>query len=656
MSHYLSRFSYRQRYIAWMIFVLLCLVLPVCWLWRMETQYLSRVDLQLRGVQEGRALFKLYDTVLDDYVRWASQPLNPRMDDGGLERGLPLDLPLDLPFDLPELNLPELDLVWNQIQAWKGQGDLSKQNGLYLKVIETINRAIIATAFRSELVLQNEIWLEKLVKGIYFRLAGDSAMVAEIYALSVIADLEDDTIKRRIEHFRQHVMKSKIGLESAYTFIDSLALEEDGTLSNARQQLLDIYRWDSRFIEAVKENIILGSGKGIFEAKILAYRVMRDIKETRNSAEALLLQLLNEEQASAAYQRLITVVALFSLIAVFAIAWIFRLLSGHFIIIQNYIKELSRGNFNEPLYVNRHEELGQFALALKVMGGSIQQMLLQMRDRQQKLALSTSHIAAGLDEERHAEKSQKKAFNSLQECSQGMAELSRGLANAMDAFAAKAKQQLLEDQSEEMVAEMHAKLKALVEASEDILARLSEAQDKVMRTHAIAGFMAHVSDQAASLSLKADIEVLHLGADQTIFRGITGEIHHFSDAASTSSEAIGKIIGEMSHSVTHWRAAALKCAREMTQGANSLVSAKLQIGRITTQDLIQTGLLQVINELMEKQAEIEGGLMDAIGDLETTLQEHNATVYKLDDAAAMMRKALKDLENALSALSVQGRV
>lgn len=640
LTQLLSKYTYRERFIGAILLIYLGLMLPVYWVYELQGDRLSQVERQLEGVVKGRNLLDSYDKIIDDYISWSSHPNDP----------VTLSINIsNLSFDFP--------LLSSNLESLSQREDYSSKNAYFLTVIDLIETAIRSNAYESHLVLQQNQGLKDLVQGIYFMLPHDNALAAEIYAKSVISSGDKEAqrlFQSSIEHFKQHIMMSKVLLEGAYTAVVGVGGLDESRFELARQSLLNVYRWDSRFIDAALKNFSLEEGMGETEAKLLAQRVIANINVARNEGAALLLDLLRLEQIGYQKARYLFFVpfAIFTVLLVCLI--IFRIFSGHFLLISEYISGLLRGDFSEPLYVNPHEELGQFTFRLKTLSNSILRLAFNARVYKKRIQQLLAAVKGELEVRRGQQRVVQRALSGLctsaHECFLSV----QSLADGAGYFAKESKGWITLSDSKTLIGEMPQKIKALEERSTHICKLLSEGNIKVEKTAAMTDLLTHVSEQASLLSLNADLEAISLGCGHTEFVGISHRINSFSSAALSSSASVNTVVRELSMKISNVITSANKCCRTISKGDDYLARVKSGLDAVGMRDEATYQNFQRMSQLMNTQSSVAVNIERLSESLNDLWKRNSAILDDLERSVAEERGLLKSLSDATAKIFSRG--
>lgn len=637
--------------------------------------------MKLEGNQIARHWFNIFDAIILDYVDWAKDPaaLN---EDGNAVSGISID-PISHLLSALKLKIDSVDTVifdqglfyksivnsdiqhrieefestWNQIIHRRAEIDAVAMNGLYLKAITQVIAAIQQVAIEYRMILQVRQWTNQLTKAVYFSIPQDEIYVAQLYAMiapiiqgKTLSEQQKQEYRLIINRFERHFLRTKQLLESAYSMLLEAEVTNDRDYGKARALLLHTYRLLARYADSL-EAIVLGkTGPETEHVEEQAREILDSIQKSRNSTDLLVVQLLETAHSRYIWQwwLMLGVLAFFVLCLSFVIC--FRLVTGYFLLIREYIEGLSQGQFNFPYHVSPNEEMGQVITAFQKMGQSISHLISQLQLLSKGLEGSTQQMAKTADEQARVVDLQKASMERLDTATKQISGKSRELADTMNAFTLTYKQQQVSNTSPEKAILMQNKMRQLTQAAANIVNVLSQAQNKVSITDRLTGFMGKVSERASMLSLNAAIEVITIGQHKQMFSDITEKIHRFSEKTSLSTEAIQKIVRGMSQSIINGQATAENCFKEISHGANRLIAVIQQLELIARQDVQQGINFQMVNEMMQAQAKTSEQIIVSLNFLSDTVKGNMECVQKLYQTIGSLGDTAHELHNVLQDL------
>lgn len=660
-KNFLGHFSYRRRFIFWVVIVFL--VVPVPSYWILTTQYFfrSRASLNLQGSQEAKLWLKVFDGIVNNYIEWTCRIASGEGDSNEqitLKRTVSEALEtlknhslisekeiltrkgLFVEGKIIKSNKEDLiflEKIWEKISNPADIKDIKGHEALFRQCIVKISQKIHEIAYDYHLILQTEKTTQVLAQSIYFSFLRDQILLVDLN--QIIANLLDNGELRRdvldqatlaINYLKEHFESTKSTLESTYQQLQDSSIWKEVSYNEVQERLAYCYELNIRLIDRVKANLItVENEKQPWPSTNSLFIKNADCMEKcRNIANQIFEDVLRKDKWFYLWQQVIVIIALFFFVFLLIVFIIFRFLTSHFKQMHGYILGLSRGNFSTKMNTNPHEEMGQIALAFQKMGKSIKEVVDQLKALGLGLAESSEKIEMTAHEQAKAVTIQENSLVNLDSNIKKISSNSRELADTMDAFTQISKERLEKDESNKGLEHLQNKMNILKNASTNILEILLSVHEKGLNTRKLTSYMTKISDQASLLALNAAIESLNVGKQQS-FDDITGKIQHFAETTSASTLAIQKIVNDMSESVALGKLTTESCIKEITLGANRLIEVSHQLQTITSQDVIQNDKFHHVNTMMQNQAKRSEEIIKLVTDLNLISKENTHSVDML---------------------------
>lgn len=681
-KHLLGRFSYRQRFIFWVVIVFLVAPLPAYWILNTQYCFSSRAHLQLLGSKEARVWLKVFDAVVDNYIAWTCRIAAGEGDSNELSSlRRAVNEALDI---LKEHNASSekemikrqgffyqgnliknrkedsvlLEQIWERISHQMHFKDIKSHEVFYHQSIAKLSQKIHEIAYDYHLTLHTDSSLQVLSQKIYFSLVHDLTLLVElnekIANLRIGGETRQEMIDRAkitMNSLHNHFERTKVNLEATYRELQAKKIWKEFSYHDVQEHLAHCYQLNVRLIDKVKANLIAVEDEKIVwpGSNSLFIKNADCMQKSRKIANDIFDELLIKEKNFYLWQQAIVVLALSFFIFIIIIFIIFRFLTSHFKQMHGYIQGLSKGNFFGKMNTNPNEEMGQIAIAFQKMGKSIEEVVNQLKALGFSLAEANEKIDITAHEQAHVMTVQENCLANLEKTIKQIALNSRELSDTMNTFTQIYKERLEKDESGKRLQHLQDKMNGLKLASISILDVLSSVHKKGLNTRKLTTHMTKISDQASLLALNAAIESLNVGELQS-FNDITEKIQHFAQTTSTSTLAIQKNVHEMSQSVELGKVTTESCIKEVTVGANRLIEVSNQLQTITSQDALQDDKFYLVNVMMQKQAKRSEEIIKSVTELNLISNENKESVDKLYKTISELGIFSQELRSVLHTL------
>ena len=287
-----------------------------------------------------------------------------------------------------------------------------------------------------------------------------------------------------------------------------------------------------------------------------------------------------------------------------------RGLSVHFLVMLDYVRGVSRGQYFIDYPMHPHEEIGKITTTLHNLGQSIGGVVTtlrtlggNLRDRVKKITVTADVQLAVLSE-------QEGSLSKLKDHIGFIKVQSQKLQGIIGAFITQLQTRSREDAAQKnSLVLIRGKTIALASSTKEILENLDRVQNTVVATQSVTTFMSKVSDQASLLSLNAAIEALEVQSTRHAFAGITEKIQNFSNLTAASAGSIQEMISAISQQVLFGKDRIALSLKEVSAGAYRLVSLGRQLHGMTQQESRQTETFQDVFSMMHDQAAMTDEVM-----------------------------------------------
>lgn len=682
----LGRFSYRQRFIFWVVIVFLVAPLPAYWILNMQYRFSARAQLQLRGSHEARPWLSVFDGVINNYIEWTCRIASGEGDSIELvslkrtvnealdvlkehlavsEKEVIVRNGLFSQGSITKNNREDVDFLeklWEKISNQANSNDIKSHEILYRQILVKLSQKIHEIAYDFHLILHTDKPMQMLSQSIYFSFIHDQMLLMDLNELIANLRLVEEPGREAIERVRiavsnlkDHFQSTKERLELAYQELQNSSIWKEIPYNETIEKLSTCHQQNIRLIDRTTANLLAMENDKISwpGSNSLFIKNADCMEKSRNIANTVFDALLVKEHHFYFWQQVIVSVALLFFVFLMFIFIIFRFLSNHFKQMLGYIQGLSKGDFSNQMNTNPREEMGQIAIAFQKMGKSIEEVVEQLKAMGFGLAESSEKLDLTAQEQAEAVTIQKNSLINLDIDIKQISAKSRELADTMDAFTQISKDRLEKNENNRGLEHLQDKMSILKNASLNILEILSSVHEKGLNTRKLTTHMTKISDQASLLALNAAIESLNVGGIQS-FDDITEKIQHFSMTTSASTLAIQKIVNEMSQSVALGKVTTESCIREITLGANRLIEVSSQLQTITSQDAIQNDKFHNVNAMMQNQAQRSEEIIKSVTALNTISNENTQVVEMLYQTISQLGIASQELRSVVHTLFSEG--
>lgn len=678
----LGRYSYRQRFIFWVVIVFL--VVPVPSYWILTTQYFfsSNAALQLKGSQQAKLWFEVFDGVVNNYIDWTCRLASGEKDNNEMaavkriiaealetlkadalvseketftRRGLFHDETI---IKNNQEDLLVLQQIGEKISSLADGKELKRHKSVFLECLNQLSQRIHKIAYDYHLILQTKSSAQSLAQSIYFSFTHLQFFLVELSQHTADTRNNDashadifDQITITLNHFNEHFEIIKSTLETAYQELRESAVWKDFSFQEVQTELAYCYQLNVRLIDRIKANLLtMEKDKSPWPGSNSLFVKQADcLEKSRYIANKIFEAVLLQDQRFYQGQQAMVIVALAIFACLLSIFIIFRFLTSHFKQMHGYIQGLSRGNFSNRMNTNPKEEIGQIAIAFQKMGKSIEEVIEQLKALGFRLGQSTEKIAMTAKEQANAMVLQENYLENMDNNIQKISANSQELAHTMDVFTQISRERLESDESNHRLEHLQNKMSMLKNASKNILEILLSLHEKGLNTGKLTRHMTKISDQASLLALNAAIESLNVGKLQS-FDDITEKIQQFSQTTSLSILAIQKIVTEMSQSVALGKITTENCISVITIGASRLIEVSHQLQTITNQDNIQNDKFRLVNNMMQNQAKRSEEMIKAVTALNGISNKNTHSVDMLYGTISELGVLSQELRIVLHAL------
>lgn len=665
LNKLIQNFTYRQRFILWGILFWTTAAIPAFWVFKTQGLLIAFFDSQVEGDNYQRILGKLLNDVLQNQINSLDKSEDNILNQKALHRAMTIKLDRLEALKLKnedvlqssyffgnyllknQLNIPSLRKQVDEISdhTEKTSDELLK---LHSQLTDNIKSEIITLGFLYKLNLHADELVNNLAKQYLYILPKQQTLLADFYNLGKKVDWGKETTKKEYAEYLAKKNELRKSLDVNYEKINRYYKTYENTFPNLKESSYKANRLRINYQQVGNKllNLLNSESKTSQELQDVFVKMLSVSGNIHEMVLDVADTLFIKRKTDFEWQK--TVATLIFGIGSMIISFfaIFRVMTRHFHQLYSYLEELSHGNFSINIPVDV-DEVGDIALSFHKMGKSIEHVVLELNELGKQLNEFIHKIAINTNNQKNYTIEQDESLQALETTTTELAGKSRDLALRMGIFTQESKEVLIADTSRSGLSLMQEKMSLLAKASSNILANLMVVHDKVISTGNLITFMTKVSEQAHMLSLNAAIEALSIGKHKLTFSDITIKIERFAENSAHSTNAIRKIIQDMSSSVILGKNTTDSCVKEINAGANRLIHVSNQVSSISQYGKEQTDKFQLVNAMMQKQAEATENMMDSIAQLRRNVDGNIKLVQALNDGIASLVRTSEENSQTL---------
>lgn len=653
-NKFIKNFTYRQRFIFWGILFWTTAAIPAFWVFKTQNLLIAFFESQLQGDRYQRILGQLLNDVLQNQINSLDKSADKAVTQNALHRAIAIKLDRLEALKLQNedvlqssyffgnyllknpLNIPFLKKQFNEIthQSEKSPDETLK---LHTQLADTIKSEIITLGFLYRLNLHADELGNNLAKEFLHILPQQQTLLADFYILGEKVKWGKESSKEEFTEYLAKKNELRRSLDVNYERINKYYKTYENTFPKLTESSNKANRLRMNYQQVGNHllNLLKSESKTPQELQDVFLKMISISGNIQEMVLDVADSISMERKKDFEWQK--TVATLIFGIGSMIISFfaVFKVMTRHFHQLYSYLEELSHGNFSINIPVDV-DEVGDIALSFHKMGKSIEHVVLELNELGKQLGEFIKKIAINTNNQRNYTIEQDESLQVLETTTTQLAEKSRDLALRMGIFTQESKEVLIADTSRSGLTLMQEKMSLLAKASSNILTNLMVVHEKVISTGNLITFMTKVSEQAHMLSLNAAIEALSIGKNKLVFSDITIKIERFAENSAYSTNAIRKIIQDMSSSVILGKNTTDSCVKEINAGANRLIHVSNQVSSISQYGKEQTDKFQLVNVMMQKQAEATENMMDSIAQLRRNVDGNIKLVQALNDGIASL--------------------
>jgi methyl-accepting chemotaxis protein len=277
----------------------------------------------------------------------------------------------------------------------------------------------------------------------------------------------------------------------------------------------------------------------------------------------------------------------------------------------SFSRRISEGDFSTPLAIDRNDEIGELAVALRKMN-SLESLVSMLRATADRLTGEYGRIAEGI----------ARTVGSVRSQTQVVEDTARGFPGIVQSV-----KRVAEDAAASLDA-AHEGGKAVEKSLEKITRGMEEIrvlEERTSRIEEVVSLIGDVADQTELLSLNAAIEAARAGESGRGFTVVAQQVRKLADRSARAASEIADLVQAVLDAVR-------KIAGDAKESFETSSLLKTDLVRISSS-------IKSIRDLAQSASE---GVGQADSSLSTMLNLSSDTSRKMDDVAASNR-SLKEI-------------
>jgi methyl-accepting chemotaxis protein WspA len=537
---------------------------------------------------------------------------------------------------------------WNTIQTISFDFPMAE----YLSLIRNISKGIIANGVAFNLSgnsdLVNYILQRPLL---FFFIPSEELMVEIILMMSKIKEdstngsLFNEQVAYNLSELRHQMTSVKQTIFQSTTYLIQNSTDSLDLFQQVRNSALTYFNLLEKFI------LQIDTAHHWENFNLLTIQIF---KENENLRQLILKILQGRVNAQENYYRFLYWLNLFIFLSVAFLVLLFvslKVITRHLSNLLEHTQKLSQGHFITCFCSRDDDEFGDVGKAFDIMSNSLKTVSLKLHDLSAKLFNATGEIFKATKEQEINVSNQEERIREIEITTLQISQGTRHLADTMQQLNVHILQESMADKAKESLDIMRTKIADLGEASKSIVGLLEKMEIKMQGMDNLIAFMTKVSENANLLSLNAAIETANVTHHKESFVAISQKIKRFANQTVLSTQNIKKILQIMTSNVSNVKSYSISCLKEISWGADELITFSSQLTKITRQGKDQLDQFKNFTLMMQTQANEIELMIKSITHLRenaqnntATIQNVNTTLGKLSQTSSELQKILKFFE------------
>ncbi|MGA0611148.1 methyl-accepting chemotaxis protein [Caldimonas sp. KR1-144] len=412
---------------------------------------------------------------------------------------------------------------------------------------------------------------------------------------------------------------------------------------------------DTRFDTLLAEALELSQAKRRAEAAALLHgemarssdvlndRLQELIDFNRRNADVAMTDI--RDHVAATDRAIVVALTLAALTAVVAGWLLLRAISQPMQRVLGVLDTIRQGDFTQRMQFDRRDEFGVLASGFNRMSDELTGLVGQVMKSGLQVNTSVTEIAATAKQQQATATEIAATTTQIGATSKEISATSRELVRTVGEVSTVADQSAaLASSGQSSLAHMESTMRAVMEASASINAKLTVLNEKAGNIGQVVTTITKVADQTNLLSLNAAIEAEKAGEFGRGFAVVATEIRRLADQTAIASYDIEQMVKEIQSAVSASVMGMDKFSDEVRRGMQEVQHVSDQLTQIIQQVQALAPRFETVNEGMQAQAEgaeqISQALMqlsEAARQTVESLRQSNIAIEDLNDVASGLR-------------------
>lgn len=652
-DHFLSHFSFRQRFLLFSFIFISCVPFPFYWFIEGQNFYIKEAKAQIDHYEKQQIWNSLLNDILLYQLAITTKKNNDTIREFN-ERVLfnisAIRNRIKISADQEALSKSMIDKTENLNKIWSRISNNPHDNYMYINQIARLIEIILSEL--KQVTLGNNAFVINPHEEDY----AINSVLCEMYRLQIY------TLKLFVWEYLNHLNSelSKPSTTALYTNIDRIRdvsmflntlLENSAVLQSliADPALLK-YTGDKNVISVYLNELNEWVNKVEETSAVEPNNVADFLIENRSfTADLINLGIIkniqNKDFHTLIRNLCILVISLTMLIVLFFV--FFHVLTSHFFELNDHIIAFSRGKFQKCFCSSASDEFGPVGIAFDKMAQTVQEVVSELQRLGRKLTESIKQISQATTEENIAFQNDEKKIGAVQDLTKAIAHTTQNLANTMNNLSLNSEKNSMAEIAKFTLVKMGNKISSLTQRSTNILQLLHDLQEKLDNNKRLFLFLGKVSNQASLLSLNSSIEASNILTNKQIFVKISNEIKRFAEKTAMATDSIQKTMSHLYPGIDRIYYDTTKFLNQLNISALRLTRVNEHLNNMAVQALDQSVKLQTVNKIMQDQAQITSEIQQSLNNLVKIANENSIHTKYLDKSMQELSATAKKLQHVL---------
>lgn len=326
----------------------------------------------------------------------------------------------------------------------------------------------------------------------------------------------------------------------------------------------------------------------------------------------------------------------------------FRVLTSHFLALEEHIKAMAKGKFKKCFCSNAGDEFGPVGKALDEMSQTIQQVTSELQRMGRQLTESIHQTTRLMTDQNLALLNNEIKTKEMDAHTIMLSNRIKAFADPMNALSLNLEQNALPTTVQNTLQKMEFTTFSLSSRSSYILEHLKNLKNKLEDNKNLFIFLDSVSNQAALLSLNSAIEASNVDFHKQGFIKITDEIQRFADKTASSSDNMQKMVKGITTSIDHIYKDTDTFFLALSESHEKLKIVEKYLTDMEIQIQDQTEKFQRVNKIMQDQAKIADEIKKSLEHLVLLASDNGHQTYYLGQIMQELRDTAEKLQRVLN--------